>query len=115
MAFGQNSRRAGNPCYVTLALLYTAMPIVHRAIIRFAAWLAAFCLLCAGSLAAQGGLSGEPPRVVAVRVVSESGAVLEENPSKLPLQPDQLYSVETERASLRELFARADTRICALN
>jgi outer membrane protein insertion porin family len=104
MAFGQNSRRGGNPCYVTLALLYRAMPIVHRPLVRFAAWLAAFCLLCAGSLAAQGGLSGEPPRVVAVRVVSESGAVLEENPSKLPLQPDQLYSVETERASLRELF-----------
>jgi outer membrane protein insertion porin family len=80
------------------------MPIVHRPFVRFAAWLPAFWLLCAGPLAAQSGFSGEPPRVVAVRVVAESGAVLEQNPSKLTLQPDQPFSMEAESASLRELF-----------
>ena len=61
-AAGENSRRAGNPGYVTLDLLYRVMPIVHRPLVRFAAWLPAFWLLCAGPLAAQNGLSGEPPR-----------------------------------------------------
>ena len=80
------------------------MPIVHRPFVRFAAWLPAFWLLCAGPLAAQSGFSGEPPRVVAVRVVAVSGAVLEQNPSKLTLQPGQPFSMEAESASLRELF-----------
>ena len=80
------------------------MPIVHRPLVRFAAWLPAFWLLCAGPLAAQNGLPGEPPRVVAVRVVAESGAVLEQNPPKLTLQPGQPFSMEAESASLRELF-----------
>ncbi len=80
------------------------MPIAHRPYVRFAAWLAAFWFLCASSVAAQGGASGEPPRIVAVRVIAESGAVLEENPPKLTLQPGQPYSVEAESASLRELF-----------
>jgi len=61
-------------------------------------------MLCASPLAAQNGFSGEPPRVVAVRVVAESGAVLEENPPKLTLQPGQPFSMEQESASLRELF-----------
>src|SRR6202021_2402172 len=80
------------------------MPIVHRPFVRFAAWLPAFWLLCAGSLAAQNGFPGEPPRVVAVRVVAEPGAVLEENPPTLTLQPGQPFSMEAESASLRELF-----------
>src|ERR1700722_14832859 len=80
------------------------MPIVHRPFVRFAAWLPAFCLLCAGPLAAQSAPPGEPPRVVAVRVVAESGAVLEENPPPLPPQPGQPFSMEAESASLRELF-----------
>ncbi len=80
------------------------MPIVYRPQVRLAAWLAAFWLLCASPLAAQSGFSGEPPRVVEVRVVAESGAVLEENPPKLTLQPGQPYSAEAEGASLRELF-----------
>jgi outer membrane protein assembly complex protein YaeT len=80
------------------------MLIAHRPLVWLAGWLPAFCLLCAGSLAAQGGLSGEPPRVVAVRVVSESGSVLEQNPPKLTLQPGQPFTVEAESASLRELF-----------
>ena len=48
--------------------------------------------------------SGEPPRVVAVRVVTESGAVLEQNPPQLTVQPGQPFSMEAESASLRELF-----------
>ncbi|HXR09531.1 MAG TPA: POTRA domain-containing protein, partial [Candidatus Acidoferrales bacterium] len=80
------------------------MPIVHRPFVRFAAWLPAFWFLCAGPLAAQGGLPGEPPRVVAVRLVAESGAVLEQNPPKLTIQPGQPFSMEAESASLRELF-----------
>jgi outer membrane protein assembly complex protein YaeT len=80
------------------------MPIVQRPFVRFAAWLPAFWLLCAGPLAAQNGLPGEPPHVVAVRVVAESGAVLEQNPPKLALQPGQSFSMEAESASLRELF-----------
>jgi outer membrane protein assembly complex protein YaeT len=80
------------------------MPIVHRPFVRFAAWLPAFWFLCAGPLAAQGGFPGEPPRVVAVRVVAESGAVLEQNPPELKVQPGQTFSMEAESASLRELF-----------
>jgi outer membrane protein assembly complex protein YaeT len=80
------------------------MPIVHRPFVRFAAWLPAFWLLCAGPLAAQNGFPGEPPQVVAVRVVAESGAVLEQNPPKLTVQPGQPFSLEAESASLRELF-----------
>ncbi len=80
------------------------MPIAHRFLVRFAAWLPAFWLLCAGAAASQNGLSGEPPRVVAVRVVADSGAVLEENPPKLKIQPGQPFSIDAESASLRELF-----------
>src|SRR5579863_9303967 len=80
------------------------MPIVHRPFVRFAAWLPAFWLLCASPVAAQNGFPGEPPQVVAVRVVAESGAVLEQNPPKLTLQPGQPFSMEAESASLRELF-----------
>ena len=80
------------------------MPIVHRPFVRFAAWLPAFWFLCASPLAAQSGFSGEPPRVVAVRVVAESGAVLKQNPPELTVQPGQTFSMEAESASLRELF-----------
>src|ERR1700733_4318458 len=80
------------------------MPIAHRPFVRYAAWLVAFWLPCAGGLAAQGGPPGEPPRIVAVRVVAESGAVLEQNPPELTIQPGQLFSTEAESASLRELF-----------
>src|ERR1700676_1143717 len=80
------------------------MPIVYRPFVRFAAWLPAFWLLCASPVAAQSGFPGEPPRVVAVRVVAETGSVLEQNPSKLTLQPGQPFSMEAESASLRELF-----------
>jgi outer membrane protein insertion porin family len=80
------------------------MPTVHRPFARHAARLVAFWFFCAGTLAAQSGAGGEPPRVAAVRVISESGSVLEENPPKLTLQPGQPFSAEAEAASLRELF-----------
>ena len=76
----------------------------QRPFARFAVWLSAFCWFCAGPAAAQNSPSGEPPRVVAVRVVTESGSVLEQNPSPLTLQPCQPFSMEAESASLRELF-----------
>jgi outer membrane protein insertion porin family len=80
------------------------MPIAHRPFVRYATWLAAFWLPCAVGLAAQGSSPGEPPRIVAVRVVADSGAVLEQNPPKLTIQPGQPFSMEAESASLRELF-----------
>ena len=80
------------------------MPSDRCLFARFAVWLAASYLLCAGPVAAQNGLSGEPPRVAAVRVVTESGAVLEQNPPQLTLQPGQPFSMEAEGTSLRELF-----------
>ena len=46
----------------------------------------------------------EGQRVVVIRVVDDSGAVLESNPAGLPLQPGQTFSVEAERESLRQLF-----------
>jgi outer membrane protein assembly complex protein YaeT len=80
------------------------MPIAHRPFVRFAAWLPAFWLFCANSFAAQSGFSGSPPRVVEVRVVTESGAVLEQNPANLTIQPGQIFSMDAESASLRELY-----------
>ena len=80
------------------------MPSDQRPFARFAVWLSAFYLFCAGPAAAQNGPSGEPPRVVAVRVVTESGSVLEQNPPQLTLQPGQPFSMEAESTSLRELF-----------
>jgi outer membrane protein insertion porin family len=71
---------------------------------RFAIWLSAFCWFCAGPVAAQSNFPGEPPQVAAVRVVSEQGSVLEQNPSQLTIQPGQQFSIEKESASLRELF-----------
>jgi outer membrane protein insertion porin family len=76
----------------------------QRLFARFAVWLAAFCWFCAGRVAAQSNPPGEPPQVVAVRVVTESGMVLEENPAQLTVQPGQTFSIEKEGASLRELF-----------
>ena len=76
----------------------------QRLFARFAVWLAAFCWFCASPAAAQNNLPGEPPQVVAVRVVTESGSVLEQNPSQLTIQPGKPFSIEAESASLRELF-----------
>src|SRR3990170_4753601 len=46
----------------------------------------------------------EGRRVVAIRVVDQSGAVLASNPDNLPLRPGQAFSAEAERESLRQLF-----------
>jgi outer membrane protein assembly complex protein YaeT len=72
--------------------------------VRFAVWLSAFCLCCVSHAIAQDGSTGEPPRVAAVRVVTESGQVLEENPPQLTIKRGQAYSREAESQSLRELF-----------
>ena len=76
----------------------------QRLIARFAVWLSAFCWFCACPAAAQNNPAGEPPQVVAVRVVTEAGSVLEQNPPQLTIQPAQPFSMEAESASLRELF-----------
>jgi outer membrane protein insertion porin family len=76
----------------------------YRLFVRFVVWLSAFCWFCASPAAAQNNSSGKPPQVVAVRVVTESGTVLEQNPPQLTLQPGQPFSMEKESASLRELF-----------
>ena len=80
------------------------MPSEQRLFVRCAVWLSALCWFCAGPAAAQSNSSGEPPLVVAVRVVTRSGSVLEQNPSQLTLQAGQPFSMERESASLRELF-----------
>src|SRR5579862_7082254 len=46
----------------------------------------------------------EGQRVTAIRVVDESGAVLEDNPAGLALEPGQPFSIDTERESLRQLY-----------
>jgi len=84
-----------------------------RAPLQMAIWIAAFCL--AAGLRAQVPVPpqpGPPPtpvpiedqRVVAIRVLNETGEVLEENPSNLPLQPGLPFDSETVRASLRLLY-----------
>lgn len=80
------------------------MPIVHRPFAQLVVSLAALWLFCPTPASAQSNLSGESQRVVAVRVVTESGSVLEENPPQLTIQPGQPFSVEAESASLRELY-----------
>jgi len=59
---------------------------------------------CASFVSAQDGPTGEPPRVVAVRVVTESGSVLEQDPPQLTAQRGQPFSMASESESLRELF-----------
>ena len=50
----------------------------------------------------------EGQRVVGVRVVDDSDKVLQENPSGLPLQPGQPFTLDAERESLRQLFRTGD-------
>src|ERR1700676_1989341 len=76
----------------------------QRSLIQIAIWLSAICFSCAGFGSAQDGPSGEPPRVVAVRVVTESGSVLEQDPPQLIIRPGQPFSMDAESTSLRELF-----------
>jgi len=46
----------------------------------------------------------EGQRVTLIRVVDESGAVLDDKSAGLPLQPGQPFTIEAERESLRQLF-----------
>ena len=71
---------------------------------RLAVFVAMFCLFRPGALRAQAAAQAEAPRVVAVRIVAETGAILEENPASLTLQPGQIFSLDAERQTLRELF-----------
>ena len=80
------------------------MPSDQRPFARIAIWLFAICFSCVGFVSAQDGSVGEPPRVVAVRVVTESGSVLEQDPPQLTIQLGQPFSMDAESASLRELF-----------
>jgi len=76
----------------------------QRPLIQIAIWLSAICFSCAAFVSAQDGPSTEPPRVVAVRVVTESGSVLEQDPPELTIKRGQPFSMDAESASLRELF-----------
>jgi outer membrane protein insertion porin family len=80
------------------------MPSALRPFARIAVCLSALCWFPAVPAAAQIAPSGEPLRVVEIRVVTESGTVLEQNPPHLPIQPGQPFSTDAESASLRELF-----------
>jgi len=75
---------------------------------RIAVLWSAIFLFYAPCVFAQSDTSGQPSRVAAVRVVTESGAVLSQNPTQLTLQPGQFFSMEAESASLRELFHTGD-------
>ncbi len=80
------------------------MQNVLRIMGRTAVWLLALGL---GTACAQDRPAAPPPepqRIVAIRVVTEAGAVLEENPAGLTLQPGQTYTLDAERDTLRELF-----------
>ena len=84
------------------------MPIRLEARVR--PWMVVLLLLlAAGAARAQSEAPAAAQqvvgqRVVAVRVVSEAGDVLEQDPPDLPLRSGQSFSLETERDSLRQLF-----------
>ncbi len=80
------------------------MPSDQRPFVRIAIWLPAIYFFCAGFASAQSSPSGEPPRVVAVRVVTESGSVLEQDPPQLAVRTGQPFSMDAESTSLRALF-----------
>jgi outer membrane protein insertion porin family len=46
----------------------------------------------------------EGRQVTAIRIVDQSGEVLDENVSALPLRPNQPFTLEAERESLRQLY-----------
>ena len=82
------------------------MPSNPRALARMTIWTAAVCLAAVGLQARvppQTPTQTEGERVVAIRVVSEAGEVLEENPG-LPAQPGQPLDSEAVRESLRQLY-----------
>lgn len=72
--------------------------------------LATVGLRCVAGGVAQAQTTPPPPTqlegrpVTAVRIVDQSGEVLDENVSGLPLQPNQPFTLEAERESLRQLY-----------
>src|SRR5437879_9694326 len=54
--------------------------------------------------ASKTSLPPDGQRIVAIRIISETGEVLEENPTSLALQPGQPFSTEGVRESLRQLY-----------
>src|SRR3984893_7837025 len=46
----------------------------------------------------------EDRQVTAIRIVDQSGEVLDENVSGLPLRPNQPFTLDAERESLRQLY-----------
>ncbi len=89
------------------------MPSSPRALVQMTIWTAAVCLAAVGLHARvppspaprppQTLAQAEGERVVAIRVVSEAGEVLEENPG-LPAQLGQPLDSEAVRESLRQLY-----------
>src|SRR5579871_4255979 len=73
---------------------------------RFAATV--LCLLClytpAHAAPADAVTQLQGQRVTDVRVVGESGNVLEDNPAGVALQAGMPFSVDAERETLRELY-----------
>ncbi len=87
----------------------------HRRVsMKTAVWLAALCLAAAGlreqqTVPPQPGFPPAPAeaegeRVAAIRVITDSGQVLKENPADLPLQPGHALDGEVVRESLRQLY-----------
>jgi outer membrane protein insertion porin family len=63
-------------------------------------------LVWTASVAAQEPAPAPPEaqRVVGVRIVTDSGEVLQENPPQIPVQPGSAYDSEAVRESLRQLY-----------
>ena len=72
--------------------------------------LAGIGLRCVPAAAAQAQTASPPPaqiegrRVTAIRIVDQSGQVLGENVTDLPLEPNQPFTLDAERESLRQLY-----------
>ena len=72
--------------------------------------LAGIGLGCVAVAVAQAQTAPSPPaqldgrRVVAIRIVDQSGEVLDENASGLPLRLNQPFTLDVERESLRQLY-----------
>src|SRR5437879_8097902 len=72
--------------------------------------LAGIGLGCVAGAVAQAQTAPSPPvqldgrRVVAIRIVDQSGEVLDENASGLPLRVNQPFTLDVERESLRQLY-----------
>src|SRR5947209_15009462 len=56
--------------------------------------------------ASKTNLPPEGQRIVAIRIISETGEVLEENPTSLALQPGQPFSTERSEEHTSELQSR---------